>query len=505
MDAPLPTVALPAAAEALPRFSHQQILRVISGILLCIFLAAIDQTVVIPAVPAIAADLHGFGHLSWIVTAYLLTSTAATPVYGKLSDTYGRRALLLPAIALFVAASVLCALSQTLWQLIAARALQGLGGAGLMAMAQAAIADVVSPRERGRYQGYMAGAWAVASIAGPVVGGWMTDQLTWRWIFWSNLPIGAVAFVLCDRGLRLLPVRGVRSVIDYPGALLLAVATTACLLMLTWGGSTYPWLSAPELALAVISLLLLAGLVWQERRAADPLLPGRLFSHSVFVRGVLIAAVASAGTFAAIFLLPLFFQLLRGASAERAGALIVPYLAFNVIGAYSAGQVARRIGRGRSILLAGLAGGMGGFVLLSLLHERSPYMLVVLGMAVVGIGIGACMPTSLVIVQNAAERRDVGAATGSLLFLRSLGGAFGSALSGSLLASRVAAVSGGKPIDLAGLRGRGAAAIDPALRQAIHAALGRGFHAGFVAEAVLLGAALLLCLGLKDLTLQSRR
>jgi EmrB/QacA subfamily drug resistance transporter len=490
-------------APAPPRFTHAQVLRVISGILLCIFLAAIDQTVVIPAVPAIAAELHGFDHLSWIITAYLLTSTAATPVYGKLSDTYGRRAMLLPAIALFVAASMLCGFARTPLELIGARALQGLGGGGLMAMAQAAIADVVSPRERGRYQGYMAGSWAVASIAGPVVGGWMTDQLSWRWIFWCNLPIGLLAFVLCERGLRLLPVRGLRSRIDWAGAGLLAAATTFCLMVLTWGGTAYPWLSAPVLGAALATLILLGLLVAQERRAADPLMPGRLFANAVFVRGVLVASIASSGTFAAIFLLPLFFQLLRGASAEQAGTLIVPYLAFNVAGAYAAGQAARWLGRGRPILLAGLLLAAAGFMLLGTLSARSPQAVALAGMAVMGFGIGACMPTSLVIVQNAAERRDVGAATGTLLFLRSLGGAFGSALSGSLLAGRVAS-AGGRAADLAALRGHGAAAIPAALRGVLQAGLARGFHAGFMAQVALLAVAVAICLGLRDLALRSR-
>jgi EmrB/QacA subfamily drug resistance transporter len=510
MDAPVPATAEldRVVADGLPHFTHREILRVLSGILLCIFLAAIDQTVVIPAVPAIAADLHGFGHLSWIVAAYLLTSTAATPIYGKLSDIYGRRALLLPAIVGFVIGSMLCGASLNLWELIAARALQGIGGGGLMAMAQASIADVVAPRERGKYQGYMASAWGIASIAGPVLGGWITDQFSWRWIFWINLPIGIVAFMLCSRGLRTLPVPRRRTRIDYVGAAMIAVWTAMVLLLMSWGGTTYPWASAPIGGLAACAAALLAALVWQERRATEPLLPPRLFTNSVFVRGVSIAAMASAGTFGAIFLLPLFFQLLRGVSAEAAGVLIVPYLAFNVLGAYSSGQIARRLGRGRIILLGGLATGAAGYVLLANVGARTPEALIVVAMAVVGYGIGTCMPTSLVVVQNSAERRDVGAATGSLLFLRSMGGALGTTLAGSLLAGRFAAgmaAHGGAVVDLASLRGHRAAALalDPALRDAARAALAGGFHVGFWAMAGLLAAAFAICLGLRDLALKS--
>ncbi len=514
MDAPVPLAAdlHSADVDLLPRFTHREILRVLSGILLCIFLAAIDQTVVIPAVPAIAADLHGFGHLSWIVSAYLLTSTAATPIYGKLSDIYGRRALLLPAIVVFVIGSLLCGASFSLWHLIAARALQGIGGGGLMAMAQAAIADVVAPRERGKYQGYMASAWGVASIAGPVLGGWITDQFSWRWIFWINLPIGILALLLCNRGLRMLVVPRRATRIDYVGAALLASWTTACLLLMTWGGNVYGWASPQVLGLAAVAVALLAALVWQERRASDPLLPPRVFANGVFVRGVTIASMASAGTFGAIFLLPLFFQLLRGASAEAAGVLIVPYLAFNVMGAYASGQFARKLGRGRGILLGGLATGTAGYALLATVGATTPQLLIVAAMAVVGFGIGACMPTSLVVVQNSAERRDVGAATGSLLFLRSMGGAFGTTIAGSLLASRfaagVAAHGGGRTVDLSALRGQaaaghGALALDPALRTVARQALASGFHAGFLILALLLAAAFAICLGLRDLALKS--
>ncbi len=476
---------------------------------LCIFLAAIDQTVVIPAVPAIAADLHGFSHLAWIVSAYLLTATAATPVYGKLSDIYGRRALLLPAIALFVFASMLCGAAQTLGQLIAARALQGLGGAGLMAMAQASIADVVSPRERGRYQGYMAGAWGIASIAGPVLGGWMTDRFSWRYIFWVNLPIGVAAFLLSARGLRLLPVGGrTQKPIDFAGAGLIAAFTAASLLVMSWGGSVYPWSSPPLLGLLAGALALLAALVWRERQAADPLLPPRLFARATFVRGVAIAALAAAGIFGATFLLPLEFQLTRGVDAATSGSLLVPFLAANVVGAFSAGQVARRLGRVKPILLGGLLMSVAGFLLLAMLDARDGHVRSVIDMALLGFGIGACMPTSLVLVQNAAEQGDVGAATGSLLFLRSMGGAFGSTLVGALLAARFASkllqLGVSRPIDLSGLRGHHVATgLDAATRGLAQQALESGFHLAFFACAAMLGVALAVCLGLRDTVLKS--
>lgn len=511
MDAPAPTPALSPTAvyEYIPRFSHRDILRVLSGILLCIVLAAIDQTVVIPAVPTMASELHGFSHVAWIVAAYLLTSTAATPIYGKLSDMYGRRALLLPAIGLFVAASVLCALSQTMWQLILARALQGIGGGGLMAMAQAAIADVVAPRERGKYQGYVAGAWAVASIAGPVLGGWVTDQFSWRWIFWANLPIGTLAFLMCQHGLSMLPVRGRQGRIDYIGAALLALATAACLVLLSWGGNTYPWLSAPIAGLAVLAAALVAILVWHERRAADPLLPPRLFRNSEMVRGLLIASLATAGTFGAIFLLPLLFQLLRGADASRAGTLVVPYLASTTVGAYSAGQAARWLGRCRPILLTGLSIATAGFVLLSLDRGGASPWVLVAAMIIMGLGIGACMPTSLVVVQNAVAPADVGTATGSLLFLRSIGGAFGSTLGGAILASRFASVMASEGVkghvDLTALSRPGGAALhlDALARMEMRTALSGGFMWAFIALAILLVSGIIVAVGMRDIPLRS--
>lgn len=508
MDAVTPAstseIAEADAAATAPVFTHQQVLRVVSGILLCILLAAIDQTVVVPAVPSIAADLNGFGHLSWIVTAYLLTSTVATPIYGKLSDIYGRRALLLPAIALFVAASMLCGFAQSLMQLIAARALQGLGGAGLMAMSQAAIADVVSPRERGRYQGYMAGTWGVASVAGPILGGWMTDSLSWRWIFWVNLPIGIGAYILSSSALKLLPIRSRRAKIDFLGATLLSGCITASLLVLSWGGNEYAWTSPTILALSAVAAALLAALIWQERRDAEPLLPPRLFANASFSRGVAMAGLNSGALFAATFLLPLFFQLVRGADAATSGTMIVPFLGTSCIGAFAAGQLARRLGRVKGIIMAGLGGAVVGFGLLALIDINTPQFVSVADMLVVGLGLGVCMPTTLVMIQNAAERRDVGSATGAFLFLRSMGGAVGSTIAGVVLsgwfASHVAALGIAAPIDLGALRVHEGSAptLDVATMAAAQGAIGGAFHAAFAACAILSAIAFVTAWGLKD-------
>lgn len=501
--------ATPALPEAPPHYSHQQILRVVTGIMLCIFLASLDQTVVIPAVPAIAGDLNAFGHLSWIVTAYLLTSTAATPIYGKLSDIYGRRAMLLPALALFIAASMACGFAQSLPQLIIARALQGLGGAGLFAMAQAAVADVVSPRERGRYQGYMASMWGVSSIAGPIVGGWATDHLSWRWVFWANLPIGLVAMFLCNGALKLIRHERRPARIDWAGAALVVACVTAWLLLLSWGGTEYPWASAPILWLAAAGVALLAVLVWHERRAPDPILLPRLFGNPMFLRGVTIAFCTSLGLFGATFLMPLYFQLVLGHDASTSGLLVVPYMASNVLGALLSGQTARRIGRTKPIVVAGLVGCVAGFAGLVFMTHGAPLWLVLATTFVLGVGTGMTMPTMLMQVQNGAERRDVGAATGSLLFLRSMGGAFGGTVVGTVLAMRfnagLQAAGVTQAVDLGALRGgaEGLVSLGSLGLGGARAALASGFQLGFGVCAAVMVAALVVALGMRDVALRS--
>ena len=469
-------------------YTHQQRIRVITGIILCILLAALDQTVVVPAVPAIASDLHGFAHLSWVVTAYLLTSTATTPLYGRLSDQFGRRQTLIPAIVVFVLAALFCAVAQTLPQLILARALQGIGGGGLMAIAQAAIADVVSPRERGKYQAYMAGTWGVASTAGPVVGGWVTQHFSWRFIFWANLPLGIAALVLSQIGLSMLRETRPGGRIDFAGAALLTVAVAACLLGLSWGGHGNAWLSTRVIgafgAGAVFTILL-----WRcEQRASTPLLPMRLFASGSFTRLVGVGFLTALLMFAGIFLLPLYFQLVFGANAAESGVEIMPYLISTTIGAYIAGQVARKIGRTRGLIMLGLAMASGGFLLLGMLPATVAVGLIVALCAALGAGLGLVLPSSLVAVQNAAARPDVGAATATLLLLRAMGGAFGATIAGAILA-----IGLGHRIVALGRTSRHFAASAP---------LAGAFHLAFLVAAAFGGLALLLCLRIEDVALR---
>jgi EmrB/QacA subfamily drug resistance transporter len=416
---------------------------------------------------------------------------------------------LLVGLTIFALASVLCAIAGSLTELVAARALQGIGGAGLMAMAQAAIADVVSPRERGRYQGYMASTWGIASIAGPIIGGWVTETLTWRWIFWINLPIALIAMLLCDRALRLLQPRVKQAKIDWAGAGLLTAAVSCWLLVLSWGCVEMPWTSPPIVALGVLGLVLMLLLARQEGRFPDPLLPPRLFANAVFTRGVVIAFCSALALFGGSFLLPLFFQLVRGEGAASSGALVVPFLAANCIGAVFAGALARRHGKMKAIMVAGVGACLVGFAMLALIDAVTPSWLLVAYQLVLGMGIGMVMPSSLVCVQNAADLRDIGAATGCILFLRSMGGAFGSTLVGALLASgfsaRLAEAGITAHIDLGeARRGHGAlTGVAPVMLGHVQAALAGAFHLAFAACAIAMLAALFVAVGMRDLPLRT--
>ncbi len=421
--------------EATPRaYTHQEVLPVVRGVALCILLAALDQTIIVPAVPRMARDLGGGHHIAWIISAYLLTGTAATPIFGKLSDLYGRRRLLQPALIVFALASLGCAAATGFWQIVLFRALQGIGGAGLTTIAQTAIADVAPPRERGRYQVYMSGMWGIASIAGPLLGGTLTDSLSWRAIFWINLPLCAAAWVMSNRALRALPAHGGSGQkIDYLGAALLVSAITAWLVLAASGGQDFAWASNTTLFLVLAGLALTALTGWVEHRAASPMLPTRLFTNPTLLGGLLLAAANALSTFGASLLLPLYFQYIRHTSAALSGLLTTPFLLGFVVMSYAGGHISRRLGRTRPSMLAALALCVVGLGLLASMGAATPLGLCVSYGVVLGGGIGLVQPNITVAIQNAAQRPDVGIATGCMLLFRAIGGAFGATLAAVML------------------------------------------------------------------------
>jgi EmrB/QacA subfamily drug resistance transporter len=415
-------------------FTHHEILPVIRGVALCILLSALDQTIVVPAVPKMAAQLHGGQHFAWIVSAYLLTGTAATPVFGKLSDIYGRRRLLQPAIIVFVLASLGCALAQTLPQMLALRAIQGIGGAGLLTIAQTAIADVAPPRERGRYQIYMSGMWGIASIAGPILGGALTDYASWRAIFWVNLPLGAAAFVMSSRALAVLPARErAGTKIDYIGAVLLMAAITAWLALISSGGRDFGWLSADAAWLTATGSIFTMLTIWQESRVAAPMLPLHIFANKIVLGGLLLSFTNSLCTFGATLLLPLYFQYIQHTNAAKSGLYTTPFLLAFVVMSYAGGQIARSIGRTKPTMLIALAACLAGLLLLASMGRFTPIPLCTMYMILLGGGIGLVQPNITVAIQNAAERQDAGIATGCMLLFRAIGGATGATLAGTVM------------------------------------------------------------------------
>ncbi len=325
--------------------THRQVLIILSGLMLGMLLAALDQTIVATALPTIVGDLHGLNHLSWVVTAYLLTTTLSTPLYGKISDLHGRKKVFQFAIVMFLVGSALSGLSQNMDQLIAFRALQGLGGGGLMALAMAIVGDIVSPRERGRYQGYFGGVFALASIGGPLAGGFLTDHLTWRWIFYINIPVGILALIITSAVLRLpLPTRTVAS-IDYTGAGLIVAAVTPLILVTVWGGRTLSWTSPTIIGLVIVSLAMMGAVVWWERRAREPIFPPRVFANSIVRTGLGMTFFVTATMFAAIIYIPVYLQLVDGESATRSGVLLLPLMGGMLTTSIVSGRLVTRFGR----------------------------------------------------------------------------------------------------------------------------------------------------------------
>jgi EmrB/QacA subfamily drug resistance transporter len=429
--AAVPSHGAPVQIDRRARFE------ILGAVLLGLFLAALDQTIVGTALPRILTDLHGNELYTWVVTVYLLTSTITGPLYGKLSDQFGRRPLLMIGIGLFLLGSVLSGLSQTMWQLVLFRGVQGLGAGALFPISLAVIGDLFSPRERGRYQGLFGAVFAVAMLIGPALGGFLTDNISWHWVFFVNVPVGGIALVVIWR--LLPPIRHPERVvsIDYAGAAVFAGAIASIMLGLTNKQSaewTDPWVGG----LMLIGSAMLALFVWIETRAKDPILHLDLFRNRTFSASVLATALVSFGFFGGIIFVPRWFQFVLGSSATESGYQILPMMAGLMIGSIGSGQIVSRTGRYKWLLVIGLAIATIGLLLLTNLRADTPITTVWLWLAIMGLGIGPTMAVFTIVVQNAVPFREMGVATSALTFFRQIGGSIGLAIAGSVFGSALA-------------------------------------------------------------------
>jgi EmrB/QacA subfamily drug resistance transporter len=409
---------------------------VFGALVLVLLLASLDQTIVATALPTIVGDLGGIEHLSWVVTAYLLTSTVASPLYGKLGDLYGRKLVLQAAIVIFLAGSALCGIAQGMTELIAFRAIQGLGAGGLIVVSIAVVGDVIPPRDRGRYQGLFGAVFGVSTVIGPLLGGFFVDNLSWRWIFYVNLPIGAVALGVIAVAFH-APVERVRHSVDWLGAALLTGALSSIVLFTSLGGTTYAWDSAPIVVLIVLALVLLPLFVLAERRASEPILPLELFRNRIFAVAGGIGFVVGLALFGAIVYMPVFLQIVQGESPTRSGLLLTPLMLGVLVTSIASGQLISRTGRYRKFPIIGTAVTAVGLGLLSRLGVGTSTWEASLYMLVVGLGLGMTMQVLVLAVQNAVPQRVMGVATSGALLFRQVGGSIGVALFGAIFANRL--------------------------------------------------------------------
>ncbi|MFJ2604785.1 MULTISPECIES: DHA2 family efflux MFS transporter permease subunit [unclassified Streptomyces] len=469
----------PERGSAAPDHVPGNVLVSIGALLLGLLLAALDQTIVSTALPTIVSDLGGLDHLSWVVTAYLLASTAATPLWGKLGDQYGRKRLFQTAIVIFLIGSALCGMARNMPELIGFRALQGLGGGGLIVLSMAIVGDIVPPRERGRYQGLFGAVFGATSVLGPLLGGVFTQHLSWRWVFYVNVPVGIVALAVIATALH-IPRRTARHVIDYLGTFLIAAVATCLVLVASLGGTTWGWGSPQIIGLAVLGVLLAGVFVVVERRAAEPVLPLKLFRVRTFTLAAVISFVVGFAMFGAMTYLPTFLQVVQGVTPTMSGVHMLPMVAGLLLSSTGSGQIVSRTGRWKVFPIAGTGVTTLGLLLLHRMTEFTSTAVMSLYFFVFGLGLGLVMQVLVLIVQNAVSYEDLGVATSGATFFRSIGASFGVAIFGTIFASRLGAKltdaflgfrlpAGVSPATLKA-DPRGISALPPALRPpALHA------------------------------------
>ncbi len=421
-----------------PRYSRRDTILTMVGVLMVMLLASLDQTIVSTALPRVIADLQGFDRYTWVSTAYLLTSTVMVPIYGKLSDLFGRKPIFLFGVVVFLVGSALSGASQSMNELIAFRALQGIGAGALMPIAIAIVADLFTPRERGKWQGLTGGVWGLSAIIGPTAGGWITQNTSWRWVFYVNLPVGILALLVLIFLMPTLRGRAKQVSIDYVGAALLVLGTVPLLLGFTWAGTQYDWQSPQIIGLFAGAFVALTSFVlyeaWLERRGGQPIIEPSLFKNSIFTVSTIVTIIFGMGLFGSIFFIPLFVQGVVGTSATNSGLILTPLMLTSIVGSVVSGQLVSRLGKYKWLAILGMVVSVAGGLLLIRLDVHSSNNDVLLAMLVLGLGMGFGMSLYTLVVQNALPRK-IGQATSALVFFRSIGGTIGLAAMGSVMTS----------------------------------------------------------------------
>lgn len=494
-------------------YTHSQIMFIMGALMLVLLLAALDQTIVATALPRIAQELHGLNEFSWVATAYLLASGVSTPLYGKISDQLGRKKIFQFAILLFLTGSILCGLSQTMTQLVIFRAIQGLGAGGLMTLVMTIVGDIVPPRQRGKYIGYLFAVFGLSSVIGPLLGGFITDSLSWRWVFFVNVPLGAVAFYEVTRRLH-LPVRKLKHKIDYLGAGLLSSAIVSLLLATVWGGNTYAWSSPQIVGLFSASAILTGLFIWCETKAKEPIIPLGLFKNDIFTVSSLMSLLVGIAMFASILYIPLYQQLVRGYSPTESGLLMLP-LVIGILGtSIVVGRLITKLGRYKIFPIIGnIVLGLGLWLFSHLSLTTSEWELG-LWMFIIGAGLGMFIQVTTLAIQNAVDPKNLGVATSTATFFRSTGSSLGAAIFGTILTNRLVihltelfpvSSAGTSTVNVTGIRSGSTnlQSLPPDISHNVLLAFVQSFHDMFLVALPFVAAGFIVALFLREKPLRS--